>query len=83
MTSQSYQSYFLLVVLCLNIILISESVTLDKSVMCLFGSDEVRGVCCIGRCFPNCSTECIKIGYQKGGQCVFRLGYRCCCFISS
>ncbi|CAL5190917.1 unnamed protein product [Lathyrus oleraceus] len=87
MTSKSYQSSYILVILCMSFIMISEIVTslktprLVEKPICIRGSDVDPRFCCIGSCSPNCSTDCINKGYVKGGQCNSKLGNKCCCFV--
>lgn len=56
-----------------------KSPTSEKGSICLHGTDELGGVCCIDHdCTSNCSTKCIKAGFNKGGECNAQTG--CCCF---
>ncbi|CAL5201226.1 unnamed protein product [Lathyrus oleraceus] len=85
MTSQSCQSSYLFGVLCIILILNSGSVTsLDTPVTldCPYGRNGPPTACCVDTCNSNCGTECLRKGFQKGGQCWFPGGQdNCCCFI--
>lgn len=49
---------------------------------CPYGRNGPPSACCIDVCNSNCGTECLRKGFQKGGQCPFQHGSdRCCCFI--
>ena len=49
---------------------------------CPYGRNGPPAACCVDTCNSNCGTECLRKGFQKGGQCWFPGGQdNCCCFI--
>ncbi|CAL5196574.1 unnamed protein product [Lathyrus oleraceus] len=86
MTSQSCHSSYFFGVLCIILILNSGSITsLDTptTLDCPYGRNGPPAACCVDTCNSNCGTECLRKGFQKGGQCWFPGGQdTCCCFIS-
>ncbi|CAL5190931.1 unnamed protein product [Lathyrus oleraceus] len=85
MTSKSYQSSYILVVLCMSFIMISEIVTSLKTPILIEKPIYIRGsgvdprFYCIENCSTDCSTDCNNKGFVKGGQCNSQL--KCCCFV--